>query len=422
MTSEDRGVLPGRLDDVVRADEAPLIALRRALHSHPELSGLESATTDLIDLHLRELGLSPVRLAVGTGLVCDIHLGGTDRAAPEPGEPGKGTGAPRVIALRADIDALAMSDDKSVTYRSQVEGVAHACGHDVHTTVLLGVARALATLAPELDLDGTVRLVFEPAEESVPGGAVDVIEEGWLDGVDLIFGLHCNPKIDVGLIGCREGAITSAADLTDVRLRGPGGHTARPERTVDLIALFGRVITGVQPALDRLTGVPGALQAVAGAVHVGGAANVIPAQGSLQGTLRTRDHDLWDRAPELFAAAVAEIVEGSGAVLEIGHRRGVPPVVNDGPATRLLAHAARAALGEDAVVEAEQSMGGDSFAWYLERVPGSYARLGVHDPTVGMPLLDLHASTFDVDERAIGIGVRVLAMAALQALGSPTDG
>ncbi len=416
MTSEDRGVLPSRLNDVVRADEALLVALRRALHAHPELSGQETATTDLIDLHLRELGLSPVRLAVGTGLVCDIHLG-----TPKTGEVSRAGGAPRVIALRADIDALAMSDDKLVPYRSQVDGVAHACGHDVHTTVLVGAARALVSLASELNVHGTVRLVFEPAEESVPGGAVDVMKEGWLDDVDMIFGLHCNPKIDVGLIGCREGPITSAADLTDVRLRGPGGHTARPERTVDLIALFGRVITEVQPVLDRLTGDPGALQAVSGAIHAGGAANVIPAQGSLQGTLRTRDHDLWDKAPELFAAAVAEIVEGSGAVLEIGHRRGVPPVVNDGAATRLLAQAARTALGEGTVVGAEQSMGGDSFAWYLERVPGSYARLGVHDPTVGMPLLDLHASTFDVDERAIGIGVRVLVAAALQALALDSD-
>ena len=170
-----------------------------------------------------------------------------------------------------------MHDDKDVTYRSRVDGVAHACGHDVHTAVLVGAARVLVALAPDLDVSGTVRLVFEPAEESVPGGAVDVIAEGWLDGVSSIYGLHCNPKLDVGQIGCRTGAISSAADLVEVRLRGPGGHTARPQRTVDLVDLLGRLITGLQPALDALTGDPGVLQAVFGAVHAGDAANVIPA-------------------------------------------------------------------------------------------------------------------------------------------------
>ena len=315
-----------------------------------------------------------------------------------------------------------MHDDKDVTYRSRVDGVAHACGHDVHTAVLVGAARVLVALAPDLDVSGTVRLVFEPAEESVPGGAVDVIAEGWLDGVSSIYGLHCNPKLDVGQIGCRTGAISSAADLVEVRLRGPGGHTARPQRTVDLVDLLGRLITGLQPALDALTGDPGVLQAVFGAVHAGDAANVIPAYGSLRGTLRTPDYGTWVKAPELFEQALAQVLDG-GADFEVHHRRGVPPVVNAAAPTELLAAAARAALGDQAVVATEQSMGGDSFAWYLEKVPGSYARLGVHDPTSGRPQLDLHASTFDVDERAIGYGVRVLvttALAALRADPAPT--
>jgi amidohydrolase len=407
-TSEDPRVVPDRLDALVRADEQLLIGLRRALHAHPELSGQESATTDLVEQHLRDLGLEPVRLAVGTGLVCDLPVGGpTDLPGP-------------VVALRADIDALAMHDDKDVTYRSRVDGVAHACGHDVHTTILVGAARVLAALAAVTGVAGTVRLVFEPAEESVPGGAVDVIAEGWLDGVSAIFGLHCNPKLDVGLIGCRTGAITSAADLVEVRLRGPGGHTARPERTVDLVGLLGRLVTGLQPALDERIGEAGLLQAVFGAVHAGDAANVIPAHGSLRGTLRTRDHATWVKAPELVELALADVLDGAEVAVEVIHRRGVPPTVNTAAATDLLAAAAREALGADAVVATEQSMGGDSFAWYLDRVPGSYARLGVHDPASGQPHLDLHASTFDVDERAIGYGVRVLVTAALRALAPPS--
>ncbi len=397
-------MIPSRLDSLVGADEALLVEMRRALHAHPELSGEETATTAWVEQHLRDLGLSPVRLTIGTGLVCDIALGG--------GAAGSGP----VVVLRADLDALAMSDDKDVAYRSQVDGVAHACGHDVHTTVLLGAARALVALGSETASAGTVRLVFEPAEESVPGGAVDVIADGWFDGVSAVFGLHCDPKIDVGQIGCRAGALTSAADMIEVRLGGPGGHTARPELTVDIVDLLGRLVLGLQPAIDRLTGDPGGLQMVFGSVHAGDAANVIPASGSLRGTLRTRDHHTWVLAPGVFEQAVAEVLDSKGAVSEIRHRRGVPPVVNDAAATELLEAAVRDVLGDDSVVPTVQSMGGDSFAWYLERVPGSYARLGVHDPASLRPRLDLHASTFDVDERAIGYGVKVLVATALSAL------
>jgi len=404
-TSEPRAALDPRVDDLVRADERLLVEMRRHLHAHPELSGQETSTTAWIGQHLRDLGLSPKRLEIGTGLVCDIALGDVGPTSP-------------VVALRADIDALAMRDEKAVGYRSQVDGVAHACGHDVHTTIVLGAARVLAALAPTSEVAGTVRLVFEPAEESVPGGAVDVVREGWLDGVAAIYALHCDPKLDVGTVGCRVGALTSAADMVEIRLRGPGGHTARPERTVDLVAVLARIVTGLQPAIDALTAAPGDLHVVFGSVHAGDAANVIPAQGSLRGTLRTRDHEVWLRSPELFDRALATVLEGTIATWEVSYRRGVPPVVNDERETALMVESVRTALGDAAVVGTEQSLGGDSFAWYLEKIPGSYARLGVHDPRTSAPRLDLHASTFDVDERAIGAGVRVLVTTALDALAS----
>jgi len=404
-TSEPRAALDPRVDDLVRADERLLVEMRRHLHAHPELSGQETSTTAWIGQHLRDLGLSPKRLEIGTGLVCDIALGDVGPTSP-------------VVALRADIDALAMRDEKAVGYRSQVDGVAHACGHDVHTTIVLGAARVLAALAPTSEVAGTVRLVFEPAEESVPGGAVDVVREGWLDGVSAIYAVHCDPKLDVGTVGCRVGALTSAADMVEIRLRGPGGHTARPERTVDLVDVLARIVMGLQPAIDALTDGPGDLSAVFGAVHAGDAANVIPAQGSLRGTLRTRDHEVWLRSPELFDRALATVLEGTIATWEVSYRRGVPPVVNDERETALMVESVRTALGDAAVVGTEQSLGGDSFAWYLEKIPGSYARLGVHDPRTSAPRLDLHASTFDVDERAIGAGVRVLVTTALDALAS----
>jgi amidohydrolase len=393
----------GRLAAGVSADERLLVEMRRHLHAHPELSGRETATTAWVGQHLRDLGLSPQRLDVGTGLVCDIALGGAGPSSP-------------TVALRADIDALAMPDEKDVGYRSQVDGVAHACGHDVHVTALLGAARLLAAEAPVSDVAGTVRLVFEPAEESVPGGAVDVLREGFLDGVSAIFGLHCDPKVDVGLVGCRVGAITAASDMVELRVSGPGGHTARPGRTVDLVDVLALLVAELPPVLDELAGRDGAFLLVFGAVHSGDAANVIPSQGLLRGTLRTLDIDLWRSGPELLEKAVARVLAGSDAVWTLDHRRGVPPVVNDERMTRLLAAAVRQTLTPDSVIDTEQSFGGDSFAWYLEQVPGSYARLGVHDPRSQRPRLDLHASTFDVDERAIGIGALVLATVALDAL------
>jgi len=405
VTSSVTAEFRARIDSVLAADERLLVEIRRDLHAHPELSHRETATTVWIEQHLRDLGLAPTRLAVGTGLVCDIPLG-----APTVGSP--------IVALRADIDALAMSDEKDVGYRSQVDGVAHACGHDVHTTALIGAARALVAVAAESDVTGTVRLVFEPAEESVPGGAVEVLAEGHLDGVGGIFGLHCDPKIDVGHVGTRVGALTSAADLVEVTVRGPGGHTARPELTVDLVAVLGRLVTETQGVIDALTERTGALRVVFGAVHSGDAANVIPSHGVLRGTLRTPDHDLWLRMPDLFLAAVDRVLSDTHATWEIRHRRGVPPVVNDAAMTAVLDTAVYAALGDAGRVDTVQSWGGDSFAWYLERIPGSYARLGVHDPRSTRPRLDLHASTFDVDERAIRHGAAVLALAAVGALHS----
>jgi amidohydrolase len=393
MSGLDEGI-----DAFIEGQREELVAFRRTLHAHPELSGEEHETTERVAERLRVAGLSPRVLPGGTGLVCDV--------------PGSGPGP--TVALRADLDALAMDDEKDVPYRSQVPGVAHACGHDVHTTVVLGAGLALARVlgAPGAPA-GTVRLLFQPAEESLPGGARTVIEAGGIDGVALVFGLHCEPKLTTGLIGTRAGPITSAADLLTVRLHGPGGHTARPQLTVDLVAIAGRLAHELPAAVRERAP---QLQLVFGALHTGHAANVIPATAELDGTLRTADRDAWDAAPSVVQAALDDLVAGTGAEVEVDHRRGVPPVVNDPAATEMVGAAARATLGPDAVVPAEQSAGGDDFSWYLERIPGSYARLGVHSPRDDGPRLDLHASTFDVDEDAIAVGVRVLVATALTAL------
>ncbi len=394
------------LDAFLDAHLEELVAFRRELHSHPELSNEEHETTARVAERLRVAGLTPRILPSGTGLLCDL-----------PGAVPAGTPGPRV-ALRADLDALAMDDETTAPYRSQVPGVAHACGHDVHTTVVLGAGLALARiLGEDGGPPGSARLLFEPAEESARGGAVDVIDAGGLTGVDWVFGLHCDPKLDAGQVGVRAGAITSAADLVTIRLHGPGGHTARPQRTVDLVAISGRLadqLPGVVRQIDP------SLNLVFGSLHAGDAANVIPATAVLRGTLRTPDRAAWDAAPAVLESALHALIEPTGAAFELHHDRGVPPVVNDERATDLFAAAAAEALGPDAVLPTEQSAGGDDFAWYAERVPSSYVRLGVHDPASGGSRLDLHASTFDVDEDAIAVGVRVLVCATLAALtGAP---
>ena len=384
----------------VAAREHEIVAFRRRLHANPELSGCEEETTAEIVERLRVAGLQPHVLRRGTGVVCDVPLGGEGPT----------------VALRADIDALGMVDETTSGYASKNPGIAHACGHDVHTAVVLGSALTLRGLAHEEPgrWKGTVRVFFEPAEETMPGGALDIIEEGWLEGVQAVFGLHCDPKIDVGSIGLRSGPLTSASDLVEIELNGPGGHTARPHLTVDIVRALGEVSTRVPDLYLEKLAASGQSVLVFGAVHAGDAANVIPARGMLRGSARTIDTDAWERSEEVLRSVLAEVLEDSGAHWNLRYRRGVPPVVNDPWAIATMVAAGKETVGEDHLVDTPQSMGADSFAWLGQKVPAAYARLGTHRP--GEPFLDLHASTFDVDEAAIGIGMRFLTATALEAL------
>lgn len=384
---------------VVEKHDAELVELRRDLHTHPELSWDEVRTTSLLTRRLQQAGwrISPMPR---TGVVAEIGSGGG------------------VVALRADIDALPVQDATDDPWRSTVAGVAHACGHDVHTTALVGAALALAEAHDRGHLAGRVRLFFQPAEEVMPGGAVHLMELGVLDDVDRIFALHCDPGVDVGQVGLRLGPLTSAADRVEVRLAGRGGHTSRPHLTGDLTFALAKVTTELPAVLSRRMDPRAGVSVVWGIVSAGAAPNVIPDQGLVAGTVRILDAVAWADCEQLVREVVQEIVRPYGVTAHVDYQRGVPPVVNEPVSNRILAQAVLDVLGDDGQVVAPQSLGGEDFGWYLDQVPGAMMRLGTRTP--GGPTYDLHQGDLRVDERAIGIGARLLAGAAVHALSERT--
>lgn len=389
--------LRAQLEEFLTGHETELVAFRRDVHANPELAYAEHRTTRVVADRLTRAGLRPVSLPRGTGLLVDI--------GPDDGP---------TVALRADIDALPLMDEKEVPYRSTVPGACHACGHDVHTTVLLGAGVFLAQQAAAGLLPGRVRLVFQPAEE-LPGGALDVLSAGGLSDVDRVFALHCDPALETGQVGLRTGAITSACDKITVRLTGPGGHTARPHLTADLVYALGKVVTELPAALSRRVDPRSSLSLVWGRVNAGSTPNAIPDDGVAEGTVRCLDDEAWHAAPDLLTELLDSITDAYGVRAELDYRRNVPPTVNEETSVQMLRDAVRQVLGPEAQMPTPQSLGGEDFAWYLDSIPGAMARLGTRSPHARGPM-DLHRGTFDVDERAIGVGVRLMVGTALTSL------
>jgi len=383
------------ITDVVEKYDADLVDLRRDFHAHPELSWSETRTSETVATRVEQAGWAVTR-AHRSGLVADL-----------------GTDGP-MVALRADMDALPVQDLTEDPWTSTVTGVAHACGHDVHTSALVGAAHALAEVHARGLLQGRVRLLFQPAEEVMPGGAVQLLDEGALDGVERIFALHCDPGVDVGQVGLRLGPLTSAADRVEVRLSGTGGHTSRPHLTGDLTFALAKVTTELPAVLSRRMDPRAGVSVVWGTIHAGAAPNVIPDHGMVSGTVRILDAVAWADCEAIVRAAVDDIVRPYGVEAEIDYQRGVPPVVNEPVSNRILARTVRTMLGEGAQVTAPQSLGGEDFGWFLERVPGAMMRLGTRTP--GGATYDLHQGNLRVDERCVGIGARLLAGTAVEAL------
>ena len=286
----------------------------------------------------------------------------------------------------------------------------------MHTSALVGAGhRARRRPTSSLPLAGRVRLLFQPAEEVMPGGALEVIAAGALDDVEHVFGLHCDPTIDVGQVGLRVGPLTGAADALTVRLTGRGGHTSRPHLTEDLTYALGKLVTELPGALSRRLDPRAGASLVWGVVRAGSAKNVIPASGEVAGTLRMLDAVAWADAEDLVRELIGQILAPYGVGAEVTYVRGVPPVVNEPGATALLARRRRARCsGSAGAVSTPQSLGGEDFAWYLEDVPGAMGRLGTRTP--GGRTYDLHQGDLHIDERAIGVGAKVLAAAVLTTL------
>ena len=389
------------INEWFNAHRAEVIAWRRHIHRHPETANQEVETTNFLASILQDYGLVPQRFPQ-TGLMVDI---GPDT------ELGR-------LAFRADIDALPVTEVTGLEYTSEVPGKMHACGHDVHTTVALGLACALADFQRVHDLPLGIRVIFQPAEEVWVGGATDVIEWGALEGVHSIFAIHAEPKLRVGRIGIRAGAITSATDVVELNIKGPGGHTSRPHLSADVVYALGKVITELPALLSRRVDPRTGTVLVFGQVNSGFAPNAIPETGSLTGTMRTADIGIWRDMQSLFTELVEQILAPVGVEHELTYNRGVPPVLNDDVATALLASAAQS-IDPQAVVQAPQSSGGEDFSWYLEKVPGSMARLGCWSGEGEQH--DLHMGDLIVDERAIGVGIKLFGAVVEQFIGENAE-
>jgi amidohydrolase len=382
-----------------------LIQLRRHLHRHPELSGHEQQTAALVAGELRRWGWQ-VREGVGrTGVVAELGPRFLEDGRPAP-----------LVGLRVDMDALPVEERTRLDYASAVQGLMHACGHDLHTAVGLGVAGLLAGVMerrPEL-VRSRVRLLFQPAEETAEGAAW-MKADGATEGLEALFGVHVFPSIPVGQVGVRSGSLTAAAGELEIEVLGESGHGARPHQSTDAIWIAARVVSGLQEAISRRLDALHPVVVSFGRIEGGKAFNVIADHVRLLGTVRCLDLDLHDRLPDWIEDTVQALCRGHGGEARVRYRRISPPVHNDAALTELVAAAAVDLLGRARVQWLEQpSLGAEDFAELLDGVRGTMFRLGVAGPQGCTPL---HSNTFAPDEGALAVGVQVLTLSLLRWMG-----
>jgi amidohydrolase len=362
-----------------------LIAWRRDFHRHPELAFQEHRTSAVIRAYLESLGLD-VRACGGTGL----------RAVLAGQKPG------RTVALRADMDALPIAEENDVEYRSTSDGVMHACGHDGHMAILMDTARELA--ARRETLPGRVVFLFQPAEETPPGGAEQMLADGALDGVDTIFGLHLWQPLPTGVVGIRAGAMMAQSDSIRVVVTGRGGHASQPHLAADPILAASHLVVAAQSIASRTVDPVQPVVVSFTTIHGGRTHNVIPDAIELTGTVRTIDPGVQRQVKSRLGEICEQTGRLFGGTAALEYVDGYPPLVNDPAVVEVVARVAREALGDALVREIPPVMGGEDFARYLQAVPGAFAMLGMGD---GRPFPH-HNARFDIDEAALPIGVRLM--------------
>jgi len=383
------------LDRWTRGHLAELVAVRRELHQHPELSGQEERTGQLVARRLTALGLE-VRCGVGGHGVVGLLRG----ARPGP-----------CVALRADMDALPIQEETGAPYASRVPGVMHACGHDVHVVCLLGAAMLLA--GARGDVAGSVKFLFQPSEEDDRGAAAMLAAGAFDDPAPAaICGLHTFPRLAAGQLGIAAGPLMAAIDTLRVTVRGTAGHGAAPHRGVDAILAAAGAVVGLQHIVSRRLDPQEPAVITIGTFHAGVAPNILAPAAELTGTVRWMRPESRERLPALIRETVTALCRAHGAEAEVTYERTLPPVINDPGVAEHVRAAAVRLLGAEAVLPAERTMGGDDFALYLGRVPGCYVWLGTGDPARGLTH-DWHDPRYDVDEGALPVGSALLAEAAL---------
>jgi amidohydrolase len=377
-----------------------LTEIREDLHKHPELSFQEERTSRRIVEIMRDLGLDEIREGIAkTGVVGLLH----------GGKPGK------TIAMRADIDALPIQEENDVPYKSQNDGVMHACGHDVHITSVLGAAMILSKMRDEIS--GNVKFLFQPAEE-IGGGAKAMVQDGVLESppkIDAIIALHAWPDADVGTIGAKAGPAMAAMDKFEIIVRGPGGHGAMPHLTSDPIVAAAQIINSLQTVVSRSIEPIQPIVFSVCMIHGGHAFNIIPREVKMVGTARTLSEDVRAKAIE----RVKDILRGIGIAMDVEcefkYTDGCPPVINDSGMIDIIKQASSEIFGSENVLRIEPTMGGEDFTYFSRLVPGAMFRLGTREEKSGYTS-PLHRPTFDVGPRALSTGAAILSAAALKYL------
>lgn len=389
-----------KIKQLVTENALEIRDIRRHLHAYPELSFKEFETSKYVTAALDRWGISYQDGFVETGIVA--HIEGRNPTS-------------KVIALRGDMDALPILEANDVSYRSKNEGVMHACGHDVHTSCVLGVAKTLHALRNEFE--GTVKIIFQPGEERLPGGASLMIKEGALESPKAasILGQHVLPDLEVGKVGFRSGMYMASADEVYFTVKGKGGHAALQHYLIDPVLITSHIIVALQQVVSRRCkpGVPCVLSF--GSVHADGATNIIPNEVRVQGTFRTMDEEWRKEAHAIMKKMAEELAASMGASCNFRVDVGYPFVYNDEKLTEFARVAAKDYLGENNVVDLEMRMTGEDFSFYTQHMPGCFYRLGTRNEAEGITS-GLHTPTFNVDEKCLEIGTGLMAYIAYRQL------